>query len=192
MKITMEGILTHPQSHINNPVVADPLHLYDCCPVSDGAAAVLLTTEEIGASLGKPVVEIESRDAIPHGVESILFIDDEQPIADMMGTMLGRVGYQVKTITNPVEALELFKSNPDAFDLVITDMTMPKMTGIQLAEKLKRIRMGIPVVISTGYSPVADEKELNKLVLVYIISLSYLASSARQHFVYTQLHLHNK
>ena len=58
MNITMEGILTHPQSHINNPVVAEPLHLYDCCPVSDGAAAVLLTTEELAASLGKPVVEI--------------------------------------------------------------------------------------------------------------------------------------
>jgi acetyl-CoA C-acetyltransferase len=58
MKITMEGILTHPQSHINNPVVAEPLHLYDCCPVSDGAAAVLLTTEELAASLAKPIVEI--------------------------------------------------------------------------------------------------------------------------------------
>lgn len=58
MKITMEGILTHPQAHINNPVVADPLHLYDCCPVSDGAAAVLLTTEEIAQELGKPIVKI--------------------------------------------------------------------------------------------------------------------------------------
>lgn len=58
MKITMEGILTHPQSHINNPIVADPLHLYDCCPVSDGAAAVLLTTQELAKELGRPIVEI--------------------------------------------------------------------------------------------------------------------------------------
>jgi acetyl-CoA C-acetyltransferase len=58
MKITMEGILTHPQSHINNPVVADPLHLYDCCPVSDGAAAVLLTSEELAKELQKPVIKI--------------------------------------------------------------------------------------------------------------------------------------
>jgi acetyl-CoA C-acetyltransferase len=58
MKITMEGILTHPQAHINNPVVADPLHLYDCCPVSDGAAAVLLTSEELAKELGKPIVKI--------------------------------------------------------------------------------------------------------------------------------------
>jgi acetyl-CoA C-acetyltransferase len=59
MKITMEGILTHPQSHINSPVVADPIHLYDCCPVSDGAAAVLLTTEDIAKKLKKPLVTID-------------------------------------------------------------------------------------------------------------------------------------
>ncbi|NOR88757.1 MAG: thiolase domain-containing protein [Anaerolineales bacterium] len=59
MKITMEGILSHPQSHINSPVVADPIHLYDCCPVSDGAAAVLLTTEEIANKLKKPLVTID-------------------------------------------------------------------------------------------------------------------------------------
>ncbi len=58
MRITMEGILTHPQAHINSPVIADPLHLYDCCPVSDGAAAVLLTTPEIAKKLGKPAVTI--------------------------------------------------------------------------------------------------------------------------------------
>ncbi len=58
MKITMEGILTHPQAFINNPVVADPLHLYDCCPVSDGAAAVLLTSAEVAEELKKPGVRI--------------------------------------------------------------------------------------------------------------------------------------
>jgi acetyl-CoA C-acetyltransferase len=58
MRITKEGILTHPQAHINNPVVAEPLHLYDCCPVSDGAAAVLLTTPEVAKELGKPIINI--------------------------------------------------------------------------------------------------------------------------------------
>ncbi len=58
MKITKEGILTHPQAHINNPVVADPLHLYDCCPVSDGAAAVLLTTPEIAKKFKKPPISL--------------------------------------------------------------------------------------------------------------------------------------
>ena len=58
MKITMEGILTHPQAHINNPVVAEPLHLYDCCPVSDGAAAVLLTSLEMANELKRPDVQI--------------------------------------------------------------------------------------------------------------------------------------
>lgn len=59
MKITMEGILTHPDSVVGNPIVADPLRLYDCCPVSDGAAALLLTTPEIAGSLGgKPPITI--------------------------------------------------------------------------------------------------------------------------------------
>ncbi|MEA3440797.1 MAG: thiolase domain-containing protein [Chloroflexota bacterium] len=58
MKITMEGILTHPQAHINNPVVSDPLHLYDCCPVSDGAAAVLLTSVELAEELKAPMVQV--------------------------------------------------------------------------------------------------------------------------------------
>lgn len=58
MKITMEGTLTHPQAHINNPIVADPIHLYDCCPVSDGSAAVLLTSEEVIRELKKPLVRI--------------------------------------------------------------------------------------------------------------------------------------
>lgn len=58
MKITMEGILGHHQSHINSPIVADPLHLYDCCPVSDGGAAVVLVSEEIAKTLKKPMVQI--------------------------------------------------------------------------------------------------------------------------------------
>lgn len=59
MKITMEGILEHPDARVNSPIVADPLRLYDCCPVSDGAVAVLLTTEEIAGVMGKPIVVIE-------------------------------------------------------------------------------------------------------------------------------------
>ena len=59
MKITMEGILTHPQAHVNSPIVADPIHLYDCCPVSDGAAAVILTTVDIANELNKPLVSID-------------------------------------------------------------------------------------------------------------------------------------
>ncbi len=58
MKITMEGVLTHPQAHVNSPIVADPIHLYDCCPVSDGAAAVLLTSVEMANKLKKPIVKV--------------------------------------------------------------------------------------------------------------------------------------
>ncbi len=90
--------------------------------------------------------------------ESILFIDDETGIVRMWGQMLERLGYSVETRTNPVEALELFRSRPEAFDLVVTDMTMPKMTGLQLSQELKKIRRDIPVILCTGHSALIDEE----------------------------------
>ncbi len=84
----------------------------------------------------KPVSETNSEDKRHSGMESILFVDDEKSIADMNTRMLKRLGYRVTTRLNPIEALELFAARPDAFDLVITDMTMPQMTGAVLSKKL--------------------------------------------------------
>ena len=89
---------------------------------------------------------------LPSGVERILFVDDEAPIAKMGGQILERLGYSVTTRTSSIEALELFRAKPEAFDLVITDMTMPNMTGDALAVELMKIRPDIPVILSTGYS----------------------------------------
>ncbi len=100
---------------------------------------------------------------IPWGGESILFVDDEPSITELVGKMLERLGYRVQTRENPQEALELFQNAPDRFDLVITDMTMPHMTGIQLYERLKAIREDIPVIICTGHSPLIDEKKAGEL-----------------------------
>jgi len=97
-----------------------------------------------------PEPKIEVKKDISHGSETILFVDDEESIANMVFKMLKRLGYQVEKQLNPAEALELFKAKPDSFDLVITDMTMPQMTGVNLAEKLKEIRSDIPVIICTG------------------------------------------
>jgi PAS domain S-box-containing protein len=100
----------------------------------------------------KPEIETEIRGEISRGHETILFVDDEESITDMTQRMLERLGYTVETSLNPVKALDLFLSKPDAFDLVITDMTMPQMTGIRLFEKLREIRSDIPVIICTGHS----------------------------------------
>lgn len=97
-------------------------------------------------------------EALPTGTECILFVDDEPPIAKMGSQILERLNYQVIIRTSSVEALELFRSKPNDFDLVITDMTMPNMTGDKLAMELMKIRPDIPVILCTGYSKkISDE-----------------------------------
>ena len=110
-----------------------------------------------------PELKSEINNDIPHGSETILFVDDEKSIANMTGKILERLGYQIENQSNPVEALELFKVEPDSFDLIITDMTMPQMTGINLADKIKEIRPDIPVILCTGHSAVIDGEKAKQL-----------------------------
>jgi PAS domain S-box-containing protein len=97
-------------------------------------------------------------DLLPSGTEHILFVDDEVSITKLGHQMLERLGYTITTRTSSIEALELFESEADAFDLVITDMTMPKMTGYVLASKLMAIRPDIPIILCTGYSKKISDK----------------------------------
>lgn len=90
--------------------------------------------------------------ALPTGMERILLVDDEAPIAKMGSQILERLGYLVTTRTSSVEAIELFRSKSNDFDLIITDMTMPNMTGDELAVELMDIRPDIPVILCSGYS----------------------------------------
>jgi len=90
--------------------------------------------------------------SIPTGTERILFSDDDKQIMNMVQQMLKRLGYQVTVCQSGTEALDLFKANPDEYDLLITDMTMPKMTGAELTTHVKKIRPDIPVILCTGYS----------------------------------------
>lgn len=83
-------------------------------------------------------------------------MDDEEAIVLMTQQTLERLGYQVTTRTSSVEAHEAFRAKPDEFDLVITDMTMPNMTGLELASRLREIRADIPIIICTGYSEIID------------------------------------
>ena len=94
--------------------------------------------------------ETNAQEPLPTGTERILFVDDEPVLLEMTRQMLERLGYEVVTANGSIEALELFRKDPDRFDLVITDMTMPKMTGIELARELLNIRPRIPIILCSG------------------------------------------
>lgn len=96
---------------------------------------------------------------IPTGAERILFIDDEPAIAKLGKQILESIGYEVVTRTSSIEALEYLKARPNNFDLVITDMTMPKMTGDVLVGELIKVNPDIPVILCTGFSARIDEKK---------------------------------
>jgi PAS domain S-box-containing protein len=90
--------------------------------------------------------------------EKILFVDDEVLLLDMGKQLMERLGYQVDIRANPMDALETFRSDPHEFDLVITDMTMPHMTGDTLIRAMKDIRPDIPVILCTGFSEKVNEE----------------------------------
>jgi CheY-like chemotaxis protein len=89
---------------------------------------------------------------IPTGNETILFVDDEVLLVDLAEGQLRTLGYDVTTCSCSIEALKLFESNPDAFDIVITDLTMPKMSGTDFAKTIRHIRSDIPIILCSGFS----------------------------------------
>ena len=109
------------------------------------------------------VVEPESADNFPTGNESILIVDDEKAMVDIGRKRLERLGYQVEARTNPLEALELFRTDPGQFDLVITDMTMPHITGDKFVKEILTIRPDIPTILCTGFSEKIDEKKAGEI-----------------------------
>jgi PAS domain S-box-containing protein len=107
--------------------------------------------------------EADSDAPMPTGNERILLVDDEEDLVDMVQQMLERLGYSVVAKTNSLEALEVFKAQPEQFALVITDQTMPHMTGADLARELMCIRPDIPIILCTGFSEVISGEEAKAL-----------------------------
>ncbi len=102
-------------------------------------------------------------EAVLRGSERILFVDDEEAIARMGKAMLTSLGYRVTAVSDSVEAFDLFKTRPEDFDLIITDMTMPQMTGKELSEKILNIRPQIPIVLCTGFSEHINGNKAKKI-----------------------------
>jgi len=105
---------------------------------------------------------IQKKEDIPTGTEHILFIDDEISLVKTAEASLKKLGYTITTETDPLKALDCFKAAPTRFDIVVTDMTMPNMTGEKLAEALLEIRPDIPIILCTGYSKRVSNGTLNK------------------------------
>ncbi|RJP79591.1 MAG: PAS domain-containing sensor histidine kinase [Desulfobacteraceae bacterium] len=95
--------------------------------------------------------------------KTILFVDDEEALIDAGQRMLRRLGYHVTSTSNPAEALMIFREQPEFFDLVITDMTMPHQTGAELARKMLAIRPDIPIVLCTGFNEKVSPEKARKL-----------------------------
>jgi PAS domain S-box-containing protein len=107
----------------------------------------------------KGSLETEGVKPLPTGNEKILLVDDEKAITDAIQQVLERLGYQVVARTSSVEAFEVFRSRPGEFDLVITDQTMPGMTGEEFAKKLMALRSDIPIILCTGFSHIINEEK---------------------------------
>ena len=107
---------------------------------------------------------------IQMGSECVLFIDDEMAIVDIAKKMLQRLGYTTVTRSSSVEALELFQNAPYRFDLVITDVTMPNITGDVLAGRMRKVRSDIPIILCTGYSERISEKQAAELGVDFILN----------------------
>ncbi len=109
------------------------------------------------------VEEIETEEELPFGSERILFVDDEASMVYVGRYRLERLGYKIEAKTSPVEALEAFHVNPDQFDLVITDMSMPQMTGDQLVKEILKTRPDMPTILCTGFSEKIDEDKAKEM-----------------------------
>ncbi len=138
-----------------------------------------------------PITESDTGDALqsyseqlPKGHEHILLVDDEDPIVQMLRETLEGLGYRVAAFTNSIDALEAFFDSPTGFDLVITDQTMPGLTGTELSKRIMKIRNNIPIILCTGFSELVDEqKALAMGIRAYIrkpILITHLAKVIRE------------
>jgi len=93
----------------------------------------------------------------------VLFVDDEKAIAQLARQMLEDLGYEAVVTTSSQEALDTFRHRPERFDVVVTDQTMPGLTGDRLARELLGIRPELPIILCTGFSPTLTEEKVRAL-----------------------------
>lgn len=129
------------------------------------------TTFEVLLPMVEAQVEAESETLarIPAGKERILLVDDEPDIVAAVKLILGQAGYEVEGFTSSPEALEAFRVNPEKFDLIIADLTMPQLTGLDLAKELLRLRPDVPLILCTGYGESLSMEQARAMGISQII-----------------------
>lgn len=129
-------------------------------------------------------VKKQSPGKLPQGKESILFIDDDNVLAYMGKKALEHLGYRVDPKTDAQDALDKFRDSPENYDIIITDLTMPKITGEKLAQEVMKIRPDIPIILCTGHSERIKDEKLESLgirkVLIKPLELNELARAIRE------------
>lgn len=117
---------------------------------------------------------------LPTGNEKILLVDDDEAIANMTKELIEQFGYKVTALTNSLETLHTFEKDPNHFDLVITDMTMPNITGAELSKRILAIRPDMPIIICTGFSELMNEEKAKAIgIRDYVIKPFLKADLAR-------------
>lgn len=112
------------------------------------------------ASASLPKAQISTDLPLPTGSERILWVDDEASIVRFGERALKRLGYEVRPLTSPKEALEVIRDDPRGYDLLITDLTMPDLNGLELAKEVHRLRPGLPIILCTGYAEIQSSEEM--------------------------------
>jgi PAS domain S-box-containing protein len=124
-----------------------------------------------------------SAEHLPHGTETILFVDDERLLLEIGKELLESLGYRVETRASSIDAFEAFRVNPAKYNLIVSDMTMPKMSGEQLAVKIKAIKPNAPIILCTGFSTRLNSEKLMKIgiakVLMKPVTINELAVNVR-------------
>lgn len=117
---------------------------------------------------GKEKITVDTT-PVPTGTERVLFVDDENALVEIGERMLSRLGYRVTGLTSSVEALKLFSEKPHGFDMVITDLTMPNITGDKLAREILARRADIPIIMVTGFSEEMKEEAMKRMGIKKVI-----------------------
>jgi DNA-binding NtrC family response regulator len=111
----------------------------------------------------EPRAQTMAERLVPRGSGRVLLVDDEASMVKPVGLMLTKLGYTVTSFSSSPEALRAFHKTPDVFDLVLSDQSMPQMTGEHLAMEILKLRPELPVILMTGYSSVIDRDKAERI-----------------------------